>query len=415
MAVETDVLVIGGGPVGLHCAYALLQTGRSVTLLDQAQAGVGSGSGNAGHIVPSHIVPLAAPGVVRTALRWMLDPAHSPFGLKISLEPAYLTWLIRFAAACTEANVTRAIPPLKALGEWSAELFAHIIAEENFQCSYRQNGLLFLYNTRAAFEAGQHEADLLHRHGLPVEVLGQPAVRAREPTVRESVLGGVHFTGDASLDPGTYLRLLKKRVLEMGAILHDHTPVTGLESHNGRIQTVRTAGETFVPEQVILAAGAWSPPLARPLGLNLPVQPARGYSLTAREVQTLPRGALLLGERKIAVTPLQGKLRITGRLEVGTHSTTPNPLWLKRIEAAAREYLQLDAVLQIEETWAGLRPVTPDGLPLIAVSPHHSNLILATGHAMLGLSLAPGTGQLVAALANGETPPFDIRPFGWRW
>lgn len=415
MAVKTDVLVIGGGPVGLHSAYALLQAGRSVTLLDQAQAGVGSGSGNAGHIVPSHIVPLAAPGVVSTALRWMLDPPRSPFGLKVSLEPAYLTWLLRFAAACTEANVTRAIPPLKALGVWSAELFARIIAEERFQCSYRQNGLLFLYNTRAAFEAGQHEAELLHRHGLPAEVLGREAVQAREPTARESVLGGVHFTGDASLDPAVYLRLLKERVLEMGAVLHEHTPVTGLESRSGRIQTVRTAGEAFAPEQVVLAAGAWSPSLARPLGLNLPVQPARGYSLTAREVQTLPRGALLLGERKIAVTPFEGKLRITGRLEVGERSTTPNPLWLGRIEAAAREYLRLDAVLQIEETWAGLRPVTPDGLPVIAVSPHHENLIVATGHAMLGLSLAPGTGQLVAALANGTTPPFDIRPFGWRW
>lgn len=415
MTTKTDVLIIGGGPIGLHCAYFLLQSGRSVTLVDQAQAGVGSGSGNAGHIVPSHIVPLAAPGVIPTALRWMLDPPRSPFGLKISLQPAYLLWLIRFAAACTEANVQRAISPLKALGLLSAELFAQIIAEEHFACSYRENGLLFLYNTRTAFEAGKHEAALLHQHGLPAEVLERQAVHTREPAALESVLGGVHFTGDASLDPGEYLRLLKARILTMGAHIQEQMPVTGFETRGNKIVRVLSTTADFAPEQVILAAGAWSPQITRPLGLNLPVQPARGYSLTASGLESLPRGALLLGERKIAVTPFENKLRITGRLEIGEMSTTPNPLWIRRIEAAAREYLRLNGLLHIEETWAGLRPVTPDGLPVIAYAPYHKNFLLATGHAMLGLSLAPATGQVTAALANGQQLPFDIRAFEWRW
>lgn len=415
MTIQTDLLIIGGGPIGLHCAYFLLKSGRAVTLLDQAQAGTGSGAGNAGHIVPSHIVPLAAPGVISTALQWMLDPPRSPFGLKIGLHPAYLSWLIRFAAACTEANVTRAIPPLKALGLLSARLFAEIIASEGFDCSYRQNGLLFLYKTQSAFEAGKQEAELLHRHGLPAEVLEKAAVHAREPAALESVLGGVDFTGDASLDPAEYLRLLKERVLQMGADVREHTPVTGFETQNGKITRVITPAGAFQPSQVVLAAGAWSPRLARGLGLNLPIQPARGYSLTARAVKNPPRGALLLGERKVAVTPFEGKLRITGRLEIGEMSTRPNPLWIRRVESAAREYIQLDEPLEIEETWAGLRPTTPDGLPVIGFSPRHENLILATGHAMLGLSLAPGTGQVVVGLANGAEAEFDLRPFGPRW
>lgn len=415
MTQKTDLLVIGGGPIGLHCAYYLLKSGRSVTLLDQAQAGIGNASGNAGHIVPSHIVPLAAPGVISTALRWMLDPPRSPFGLKISLHPAYLVWLIRFAAACAEANVTRAIPPLKALGLLSARLFSEIIAAENFDCSYRQNGLLFLYNTQAAFEAGKHEADLLHRHGLPAEVLERNAIHAREPAVLESILGGVDFTGDASLDPAEYLRLLTERVIQMGADVRGHTPATGFETKNGKITRVLTPAGAFQPTQVILAAGAWSPRLARGLGLNLPIQPARGYSLTARAVKNLPRRALLLGERKVAVTPFDGRLRITGRLEIGEMSTTPNPLWIQRIESAAREYIQLDEPLEIEATWAGLRPTTPDGLPVIGFSPRHENLILATGHAMLGLSLAPATGRVVAGLVSGLAPEFDLRPFELRW
>ncbi len=414
MTTPTDLLILGGGPVGLHCAYYLLKSGRGVTLLDRAQAGVGNASGNAGHIVPSHIVPLAAPGVIPAALKWMLDPPRSPFGLKISLNPAYLAWLLGFAAACSESNVTRAIPPLKALGLLSAQLFSEIITGENFACSYRQNGLLFLYNTQAAFEEGKHEANILRRHGLPAEVLEKAAIQEREPAALESVLGGVDFTGDASLDPAKYLRLLKERVIQMGAQVREHTPVTGFESKNGKITRVITPAGAFQTSQVVLAAGAWSPQVAQMLGLRLPIQPARGYSLTVSSPKVTPRGALLLGERKIAVTPFEDRLRFTGRLEIGEMSTTPNPLWIRRIEAAAREYLRLDETLEISETWAGLRPTTPDGLPIIGFSPRHENLLLAAGHAMLGLSLAPGTGQVVAGLANGAQPGFDLRPFRLR-
>jgi D-amino-acid dehydrogenase len=411
MTIKTDILIIGGGPIGLHCAYYLLKSGRSVTLLDRAEAGVGNASGNAGHIVPSHILPLAAPGVIPTALKWMLDSPRSPFSLKFSLDPAYLTWLARFAAACTQSNVTHAIPPLKALGLLSAQLFTEIIASEKFDCSYRQKGLLFLYNSELAFADGKHEAETLHRYGLPAEVLDRAAVHEREPAALESVLGGVHFTGDASLNPAEYLWLLKERIVQMGAEVREHTPVTRFETQNGKITRVITPAEAFEPFQVVLAAGAWSPLVARGLGLELPIQPARGYSLTASSPKSAPRGALLLGERKIAVTPLDGKLRITGRLEIGEMSTTPNPLWIRRIEAAAREYLQLDETLEILETWAGLRPTTPNGLPIIGFAPRHEKLLLATGHAMLGLSLGPGTGQVVSELANGLQPKFEIGAF----
>jgi len=417
MTIKTDILIIGGGSIGLNCAYALLQSGRSVTLLDAAEIGAGSSSGNAGHIVPSHIIPLAAPGVIPAALKWLLDPANSPFGLKISADPAYLRWLMQFAAACTEENVRRAIPAFKALGLLSAGKFSEIIAAENFDCAYAPIGLLFLYQTEAAFAGGKHEAEILQQNGLPAEILNREAVHAREPLARASVLGGVHFTGDASLHPAEFLRLLRQRVLALGADLRPNTPVTGFETQNGKITRVHTPAEEFEAALVILAAGAWSPAVARGLGLTLPIQPARGYSLTAKAPSVLPRQALLLGERKVAITPLRGasplknRLRFTGRLEIGKMSTTPNPRWLAAIERAAREYLQLDEKLEIEETWAGLRPTTPDGLPIIGFAPRRANLILATGHAMLGLSLGPGTGAVVAALANGRAPAFDLRPF----
>lgn len=418
MTTKTDVLIIGGGAIGLSAAYYLLKSGRGVTVLDKTAIGQGSSAGNAGHIVPSHIVPLAAPGVIPTAIKWMLDPPRSPFGLKISLSPSYLGWLARFAAACNQANVARGIPPFKWLGLLSAKNFAEMIAAENFDCGYRETGLLFLYKTEEALAAGRHEAELLHRHDMPAQILDRATLREREPAALDEVIGAVDFTGDSSLHPGEFLRLLKERVREMGADLRENTPVTGIIADGGKITRILTPDEEFEPTLVVLAAGAWSPQLGRSLRLNLPIQPARGYSLTMPATRTMPRGALLLGERKVAVTPFHGagplgsKLRFTGRLEIGEMSTTPDMRWIANIEKAVREYIRVDENdIVIEETWAGLRPTTPDGMPIIGFSLCHENLILATGHAMLGLSLGPGTGQVVAELANGMQPEFDLRAF----
>ena len=405
-----DVLIIGGGPVGLSCAYYLLKSGRQVTLLDAKEIGKGSGSGNAGHIVPSHIIPLAAPGVVTSALKWMLDPAHSPFGMQVSLDPNYLSWLLKFVFACNEANVQRNIKPLNDLGQLSAKNFAQIIAEENFDCSYQEKGLLFLYKTEKALNDGQHEGEFMQKHGIPVSVYGKTKIHEIEPAALDDVIGGVHFTGDSHLNPAVFLKLLSNRAREMGAELLENTAVTGFESAGGKVRVVRTSAGEFEAEQVILAAGALSPSVAKDLKLNIPIQPARGYSLTVSANQQMPSHALILGERRVAVSPVDGLLRFTGRLEVGNCSMTPNPVWLQRIENSAREYLRLDEKLDVKETWAGLRPTTPDGVPIIGRSPNHSNLILATGHAMLGLSLGPGTGQVVTELLNGQEPAVSLSP-----
>jgi D-amino-acid dehydrogenase len=410
MATKSDILIIGGGPVGLSCAYYLLKSGRKVTLLDANEIGKGSGSGNAGHIVPSHIIPLAAPGVVTSALKWMLDPAHSPFGMKVSFDPNYISWLLKFVLACSETNVHRSIKPLHDLGQLSANNFAQIIAEEKFDCSYQEKGLLFLYKTEKAFHDGQHEGEFMQKHGIPVSVYDKTKIHAVEPAALDDVIGGVHFTGDSHLNPAVFLKLLSNRVHALGAEMMDNTPVTGFESANGKITKVKTNAGDFEAEQVILAAGALSSSVARDLKLNIPIQPARGYSITMSATKQMPSHALILGERRIAVSPMGDILRFTGRLEVGNFSMEPNPVWIQRIENSAREYLHLDEQLDVKETWAGLRPTTPDGVPIIGRSPNHNNLILATGHAMLGLSLGPGTGQVVAKLVNGKETAFDLSP-----
>lgn len=411
MTTKKDVLIIGGGPIGLSSAYYLLKTGRNVAILEAKEISKGSGSGNAGHIVPSHIVPLAAPGVVASALKWMLHPGSSPFGLKIRLDLKYISWLIQFAAACSEANVQRALEPMKNLGQLSADNFSEIIEEEKFDCHYRTTGFLNLYKNQTAFGEGKHEVDFMQKYGIPVHVYDRNQIGDVEPAIREDVIGGVHFTGDAHLNPAEFLRLLGERVRAMGAEVYENTAVTGIESAEGKVRVVKSGKGGFEAEQVILAAGAWSPIVARDLRLDIPVQPARGYSLTASAIQNMPRQALILGDRRVAVSPFGSILRVTGRLEVGEFSTMPNPRWIKRLEGFAREYLRIDEALDIKETWAGLRPVTPDGMPIIGRSPLHSNLTIATGHAMLGLSLGPGTGQVVAELVNKQPAAFNLDTF----
>jgi len=407
---KADVLIIGGSSIGLSCAYYLLKSGRKVTIIEADEIAQGNAAGNAGHIVPSHIIPLAAPGTIGNALRWMLNPQTSPFGMKVSLDPKYLSWLVRFALACSESNVQRSIPPLNSLGQLSARNFAQIIAEEKFDCHYQEKGLLFLYKTEKAFEGAKREAELMRKHGIPAEILESAALHEREPAARDDVLGGVHFTGDSHLNPALFLKLLGERVRSLGAEIFEHTPVTGFDVNGETIRAVKTSAGDFEAEEIVLAAGVWSPRIARDLNLNLPIQSARGYSLTASATKIMPRHALLLGERSVAISPMGDLLRLTGRLELSDIDRTVSEKQLAGIECAAREYLRLEERLDIYETWAGLRPTTPDGMPIIGRSPRHSNLLIATGHAMLGLSLGPGTGQVVAELVNGLETPFDLSP-----
>jgi D-amino-acid dehydrogenase len=407
---KADVLIIGGGSIGLNCAYYLLKAGRKVTIVDSKEIAQGSSAGNAGHIVPSHIIPLAAPGIVPTAIQWLLDPKNSPFGMKVSLDPKYVLWLLQFTLACSESNVQRAIPPLNSLGQLSARNFSQLIAEEKFNCHYQQTGLLFLYNTASAFEDGKREADLMQKYGIPTEVLNKSALHDREPAARDEVLGGVHFTGDSHLNPALFLKLLGERVRAMGAEVFENTPVTGFDVADGTIRAVKTSAGNFEANEIVLAAGAWTPAVARDLRLNIPVQSARGYSLTMSATQVMPRHALLLGERRVAVSPMGDLLRFTGRLELSNTDTTVNAKHIAGIERAVREYIEVDENLNVHETWAGLRPTTPDGMPIIGRSPRYRNLILATGHAMLGLSLGAGTGQVVAELVNGKETAFDLNP-----
>jgi D-amino-acid dehydrogenase len=405
---RADTVVIGGGVIGVCAAYYLAEQGRGVTLLEKDGICAGCSYGNAGWIVPSHSIPLAAPGVWRKALRWMRDPT-SPFYLKPRLDAALLGWLWRFRAACRESALRRGLAVLAELSAASMALYRELAATPGFDFSFETRGLLALYRDRATYEAGLAEARLLAEAGIASRSLDSAEACALEPAVRPGLAGAIHYPGDAHLIPFDFVHGLARRAEQRGASLHVGTEVLAFETHGQRITRVRTTRGDFEPEQVVLAAGSWSPRLAQDLRLSLPIQPAKGYSITFARPGRAPCIPLLFAEAKAAATPMGRTLRLAGTLELAGLDFSVNWRRVEAIRAAAGAYLADANNLDLLEIWRGLRPCTPDGLPVIGYSRRFNNLLLATGHGMLGISLGPVTGKLVAQLIAGQPPRVDVR------
>ncbi len=406
---DNETLVIGGGVIGVCAAYFLARRGLPVTLLEQGQLASGSSYGNAGLIVPGHSVPLAHTGALASGLKWLLDP-QSPFYIKPRPDPALLSWLLRFSLASRQGPMLRAIPVLRDLGMASLQLFEQLAGQFGPQFDYQRQGVLVAYESRSAWQAGAQEAHLLAGYGIETQVLDGPSLAGLEPLLRPDLAGGVFFPHDTHLDPAAFVRAMAGQAEAMGARILTDTEALQLETDGRRVSAVHTTRGVFHPGQVVLAAGAWSPGMARSLRLKLPVQAAKGYSMTFQRPDVCPSLPLLLGESRVAVTPLDGTLRLGGTLELSGLDGSINLQRVAAIQRAARAFLPGLPEMELLEIWRGWRPCTPDGLPVIGRSPAHPNLVIATGHAMLGMTYGPVTGQLVSELVAGVTPSMDLTP-----
>lgn len=406
---QPDILVVGGGVIGVCAAFYLAGEGRRVTLVERDTICSGSSYGNAGLIAADHALPMASPGALSQGIRYLLDPA-SPFHIKPRLDLDLLRWLWGFRAACRPEAMRRAIPALLELGQASLDLFAALDAA-GLDFAFAHQGRIFLYRSESGLEKGLKEAQLLEEYGVKSQVLDAAEVRARVPAVAGGISGGIYYGGYAHCDPYRFVREMARACRERGVTLLEHTGAGGFKREGHRITAVRTAAGDFTPGQVVLAAGAWSPRLGHQLGLRLPVQAAKGYSITARRPAHCPDLPLALGEAKVAVTPMGEWLRFSSTLELAGFDETINMRRVAATRRALHEYLDGLGMLDEVETWQGLRPTTPDTLPLIGRSARIENLIVATGHGMLGLTQGPITGQIVAQLAAGEAPAIDLTPY----
>jgi D-amino-acid dehydrogenase len=392
--------------IGLCAALYCARRGWQVTVVERnGERRDGCSYENTGMVVPSHFVPLAAPGMVALALRWMWNPA-SPFYVKPRASWDLVDWGLKFWRAASAERMRRAAPLLRDLSLASRQCYAELAAEENdFELENR--GLLALCKSDHALEEEARVAELARELGIGAEVLGRGETAAREPGVRMDVAGSVYYPGDGNLAPDRLMASLERR---SGAKLLWNTEVTGFRAREGRIRAVQTLRHEIEADEFLLCAGSWSSGLASQLGLRLPMQPGKGYSLTLPQPRQAPRHCAILSEARVAVSPINGALRFGGTMELAGLDEGINSVRVRGIaEAASRYYPEFTAQdFAGIRPWRGLRPCSPDGLPYIGRPRALSNLVVATGHAMLGVTLGPITGRLCAQVVSGERPDVDL-------
>lgn len=407
---SADVAVVGGGVIGVACALELARRGASVVILERDRVGAGCSFGNAGWLTPSLAQPLPAPGMLWTAARWMLDP-ESPFRLPLRPDPSLVLWLARFLAATRRDRFERGTAALVELATASVDAWEELARRGPDDFGFVRAGLVAVYETAAGLAAGRAHAEHVARLGLPVEAWSADELREREPAVRGPQLGGFCFPGDAHCEPYPAMAVLAAEARRAGVRMFEGAEVWDVELAGRVVRALHTTSGPILADRVVLAAGAWSRLLGRKLGLDLPVLGGKGYSVVAPRLEPHPTRSLLLAERKVAINPHADALRISGTLELVGLDLAIDSRRLAAVIRGARGLLELPDPLEVREVWRGLRPCTPDGLPLIGRARGLDNLWLATGHQMTGLKTAPATGRLLAELMTGEPPSFDPDPF----
>ncbi len=404
---RVDLLVIGAGVIGAWVTYEAARAGLTVLLVDRGGERGPSTRGNAGLVGSRHSIPLAAPGVPAKALRWMLDPS-SPFYIRPRPDPGLVRWLWRFWRSSNPRHVARAMPVLRDMSRLSLRLLDEVITEHGLRCHYMRAGHHVLFRTPRGLAAGRADARRLTEVGVASELLDREAVAAAIPAVDEQVVGAVHYTDGVHLDPAAFLDQLLAVTRRSGARIWRGAEVLGYRPGGRRIEAVETSRGLVRAREVVLAAGAWSPGEMRRLGLRLSLQPAKGYSFEIPRPDGFPDVGLLLAEAKVAVTCLGETIRLAGTLELAGHDLSINARRVEAIARAARAYLRLATGDVRGEVWCGLRPCSPDGLPYIGRARRFDNLVVATGHGMVGLTLGPATGRLAQALVTGDRPEIDL-------
>ncbi len=405
-----NVLVIGAGAIGLSAALHCARKGHRVIALERNGAQRdGCSFGNAGMVVPSHFVPLAAPGMVALGLKWMWNP-ESPFYIKPRFDDELFDWGIKFWRASNEEHVRRSAPLLRDLNFASRAMFEEFAAPTGNEIGLVTRGLLMLCKTQHSLDDEAKFAAQANQLGVPAEVLNPQKLAKLDPGVTMDVAGAVYFPKDCHLSPEKYLAALQRQGEQAGVKFEWNAEVNRLVVRENKIAAVHTSRGEFSADEIILCGGSWSPIIARELGLKIPIQAGKGYSLTLTQPRELPQLCSIFTEARMAITPMGTSLRFGGTMEIAGLNDDINPIRVQGIIKAVPKYFPKFTPADFAgiQPWHGLRPCSPDGLPYLGRTAKFSNLILATGHAMMGISLSPITGQLVSEIVSGEKTSFDL-------
>ena len=405
-------VVIGGGIIGLCSAYYLQKKGWQVTLLDKTDLTDSCSYGNLGMIVPSHFVPLAAPGMITQGIRWMFNN-KSPFYVKPSLNSELISWGFKFIKSATPQNVERSADALLNLNLYSKGLYEELAVQSGFDFALENKGILMYYKTEKTGEEEIHLAEKAKGMGLEVEALNKQQVQALEPGLELDILGAVHYRCDSHLYPNKLIPQLIKHLEQNQVIIHCNSPVTRLIAENGSIKKVLTEKGEYEGDVVVMAGGSWLPQLTKMAQLQIPLMPGKGYSFTLDNALQKLNVPAILCEARVAITPMDGHMRYGGTMEIARINDKIN---LNRVEGIVRSVPKYFPGIELnmpqkKDIWFGFRPCSPDGLPYLGFANKLKNLIVAGGHAMMGLSMGAASGKIIADLAAGNQPAVNINLF----
>ena len=405
------VIIIGGGVIGLCSAYYLVKEGHEVSVIDQSSMDSGASYVNAGYLTPSHIIPLAAPGVVKQGIRWMLNSA-SPLYVKPRLNPSFLDWAWAFKKSCTDENVDRSVKVIKNINLFSAELFSQIREDENFKFQLENKGLLMICQSEAMLKEEIHLAKRASEEGLDVRELSLDELKNMEPNVSINSVGAIHYKCDWHTTPHEFMKEMQGWLENKGVSFYKNEKVEDIRVSDGKIRSIHTQKNTFTADEFVLAAGSWSNLLSRKLGINIRLEAGKGYRINKEDHTGISIPAIL-AEAKIAVTPMNGFTRFSGTMEIAGINHNINMARVETIAKIVTNYYPEITITEKEkkEASCGLRPVSPDGKPYIGKSAKCGNLTIASGHAMMGWSLGPATGKLVSEIISEKKTSLQLDPF----
>lgn len=407
---DKQTIIVGGGIIGLCSAYYLKKNGHEVTLIDAGDSTNNCSVGNAGFICPSHVIPLAAPGMITQGLKWMFDH-KSPFYIKPRFNRELMSWAWKFSQAATPKRVNSASPLLHQFTTLSRELTEKMITDEGLEVGYNRSGLLMACKTRESLAHEINAAKVAGSFGQTFEVLNREEAATLNPNVDIDMLGAVYYPEDALMTPHHWVGQLKAKLTSMGVQFLDHTTVTKFHVHRNKITGVATNDRELQADEYIIATGAVTGHLCKQLGISLPMQAGKGYSFMLPEAPITPQVPSIFVEGKVSMSPMQDGLRFSGTMEINGFDSSINQGRIEGIKNTILKYLpQLErSDLDGQTTWAGLRPCSPDGLPYLGRPQNFNNLIVASGHAMLGLTLAAATGHIVSEIASGKPIKLNLQ------
>ncbi|MFI5154724.1 MAG: NAD(P)/FAD-dependent oxidoreductase [Chitinophagales bacterium] len=408
-----QAIIIGGGIIGLSSAYYLEKSGWKVTVLDKGDFLDNCSYGNAGYVCPSHFIPLASPGIIRQGLKWILN-ARSPFYVEPRLDRALLSWGWKFMRSATKEKVERGVLPLRDIALLSQKEYRNWESDEAMEFEYVHKGLLEIFQTDAGADHAKHMAEKANELHLEAALLSRQELEEKEPGTRINARGALFFKCDSHLYPNKLMKALISYLKSRGVDFRPREEVSGFEFDRRHISKVITKGDAFAGDEVIIATGSWTRELVAMLGVRIPLVPGRGYSVTLENTGYHLNHPAVLVEGRVALTPLDDKtIRFGGTMEITSVNRPPRYERVQGILDTVQRYFPdfVQPLPSPEKIWFGFRPCSADGLPYIGRTGRYKNLVLATGHAMLGLSLGAGTGKLVGEIIDGQIPSMDINPF----